>query len=382
MVWSTKHLEVGRIGRVVVVGGGYGGIAAASLLDPIADVVLVEPREEFVHNVAALRGLVDQAWAPRLFLPYDRLLNRGKVIRDHVAAVMEGAAEDDGGPVTVRLRHGAELRAEFVVLATGSRYPFPAKFDELDSVDALGRLDRVRSELDAATEVLLLGAGPVGVELAGEITSAWPDKHVTILDPHPNLLGGAYTTELRGELHRQLTARGVELRLGESLVREPVSPPARRETFSVPTSLGRTVGGDMWFRCHGAVPVSDYLSGALGAARTDRGHVRVGSGLQVPRHPRVFAIGDLAAVAEPKTAKAAGQHAEIVAERIRAVLDGRDETAVYSPGPPAIVVPLGPDAGASYSPQTGLLGAEATTSLKSSHMKIGEYRDMLGVGEL
>ena len=46
-------------------GGGYGGIPAAKALDDVADVAdvtLVEPRETFVHNVAALRAAVDPAW--------------------------------------------------------------------------------------------------------------------------------------------------------------------------------------------------------------------------------------------------------------------------------------------------------------------------------
>ena len=41
---------------VVVAGGGYGGIVVARALDDVADVVLVEPRDAFVHNVAALRA--------------------------------------------------------------------------------------------------------------------------------------------------------------------------------------------------------------------------------------------------------------------------------------------------------------------------------------
>ena len=40
---------------VVVVGGGYGGVPTAKALDEIADVVLVEPRDAFVHNVRAAR---------------------------------------------------------------------------------------------------------------------------------------------------------------------------------------------------------------------------------------------------------------------------------------------------------------------------------------
>ena len=48
---------------VVVIGGGYGGFAAAQALDEFADVVLVEPRDAFVHNVAALRALVEPGLA-------------------------------------------------------------------------------------------------------------------------------------------------------------------------------------------------------------------------------------------------------------------------------------------------------------------------------
>ena len=43
---------------VAIVGGGYGGAAAAKALDDIADVILIEPKDAFVHNIAALRGLI------------------------------------------------------------------------------------------------------------------------------------------------------------------------------------------------------------------------------------------------------------------------------------------------------------------------------------
>src|SRR5215469_8238381 len=43
---------------VVVIGGGYGGVTTAKELDDVADIVLVEPKDAFVHNVAALRALV------------------------------------------------------------------------------------------------------------------------------------------------------------------------------------------------------------------------------------------------------------------------------------------------------------------------------------
>src|SRR5438132_5475903 len=72
---------------VVVVGGGYGGTAVAKALDATTDVVLVEPKDAFMHNIAALRALVDLSWLPRIFLPYTGLLTNGRVVRDRAVIV-------------------------------------------------------------------------------------------------------------------------------------------------------------------------------------------------------------------------------------------------------------------------------------------------------
>jgi len=105
---------------VVVLGGGYAGVQVARPLDDLADVVLVEPKDHFVHNVAALRALVDPSWLERIYLPYTALLGAGRVIQDRVVK-----ADAD----RVVLASGAELFPDYLVLATGSGYPFPAKPD-------------------------------------------------------------------------------------------------------------------------------------------------------------------------------------------------------------------------------------------------------------
>jgi NADPH-dependent 2,4-dienoyl-CoA reductase/sulfur reductase-like enzyme len=82
----ASKLQRGRP-TVVIVGGGYGGTALAKALDETTDVVLVEPRDAFMHNIAALRALVDPSWLPNIYLPYDRLLDAGRVVRDRAALV-------------------------------------------------------------------------------------------------------------------------------------------------------------------------------------------------------------------------------------------------------------------------------------------------------
>lgn len=335
---------------VAVIGGGYGGTAAARALDDVADVVLIEPRDAFVHNIGALRALIDPAWAPRIFLPYDRLLANGRLVRDRAVQV---AAD------RVLLGSGEEIRPDFLVLATGSSYPFPAKSDADDSADALAKYRATHAELAGAKSVLLLGAGPVGIELAGEISSAWPDKHVILADVAADILAGPYKPELRTELRRQLSERGVELVLG-------AEDPAHLEA-------------DLVFRTHGVTPETGYLVDDLVAARTSDGRISVTPELRVVGHDTVFALGDIAAD-HVQMGATAQRHAPIIAGNIRALIAGEGELTAYEPFPPGIVVPLGPSGGAAQLPGTeGIAGPDTVAEIKGRHLMVEPLEQALGL---
>jgi apoptosis-inducing factor 2 len=308
---------------VVVVGGGYGGITVASQLDGVAAVTLVDPRDAFVNNVASLRALVQPDWLPRMFFPLDRLLSRGRVVRGRATRVEPGR---------VTLDSGETLEADYVVLATGSTYPFPAKPDVADTSAATDRYTATHAALAVSGRVLLLGAGPVGIELAGEILARWPDKKVTIVDPADEILQGPYKPELRQELRRQLADRNVELLLSTTLRGQPEIDPGIAQPFVVSTTSGRTISADIWFRCYGVAPVSGYLSDELASARTSEGFIEVTPQLQVKGHPRVFALGDVA-TADAKFGGRAQMQGEIVAKNIRALIAGESALTDYTPLP-------------------------------------------------
>ena len=354
---------------VAVIGGGYGGTTVAKALDEFTRVTLVEPRDAFVHNVAALRALVEPEWLPRIFFPYDRLLANGRVVRDRAVGVESGR---------VTLASGAELTPDFIVLATGSTYPYPAKSGTDETATALVRYSASHDELAQAKRVLIVGAGPTGLELAGEIGARWPEKRITILEPEPEILAGPYKQELRDEVRRQLEERGVEFVLGDAPAAEPESPPVTFAPFAVVTKTGRTIEADIWFRCYGLAPVSDYLRGDLADTRLADGWIAVTPELQVQGHPNVFALGDVAD-ADLKTAGRAGREAEVVAANIRALVEG-GELQAYEPMPPAIVIPLGPSGGASELPgRDEIADAETTAAIKGEHMFIDAYRERFGL---
>ena len=355
---------------VAVIGGGYGGIQVAKSLDDVADVVLVEPKDSFVHNVASLRALVDPSWLQRIYFPYDGLLADGRVVTDR-------AVKADVGLVT--LASGEQIRADYIVLASGSQYPFPAKSDVDQTEAAHNKVRATHAALSAASRVLLLGAGPVGIELAGEIKEVWPDKHVTLLDVADDVLGERFRADLKAELRRQLSDIGVELLLSSPLREAPPGAPGELRTFTVVTQSGTEVTADIWFRCYGVSPASDYLVGELASARRPDGFVEVTPFLQVAGQDRVFAVGDISA-ADHKMAGIAARQAQVVSDNIRALITGDGELRPHEPTAPGIFVPIGPRGGSGQRPGVDeIFPPEAVAEAKGRDMMVDRFAQLLGV---
>lgn len=362
------------MGRTVaVIGGGYGGSAVAKALDSDADVVLIDPRDAFVNSAGSLRALVQPDWAGNIFFPFDTLLTRGTVRRDRAVSV-------DRGSVT--LDSGQRVEADYLVLASGSSYAYPAKPHADSAGEALDSLRRTHKELAGAERVLIAGAGPVGLELAGEIKEVWPLKHVTIVDPDDRLLR-AFRPEMRDELHRQLDELRVRLRLDTDVTAPPKTEPGQAETFTVTTTGGEEIIADIWFRAHGVHVNSDYLADEKLTTRTPQGQVRVTETLNVHGHDRAYAIGDITDLAEAKMAGYAMQHAEVVAHNITAQLRGERPTAIYRPSPdPMILLPLGPNGGVGQLPTPdgpAVIPASTVAEYKGADLFTGRFAELFGI---
>jgi apoptosis-inducing factor 2 len=274
---------------------------------------------------------------------------------------------------------GEEISADYVVLATGSRYPFPAKTDLVDTHHAQEQVRQTNRALAQADRVLLVGAGPVGIELAGEIRHVWPEKTIVLLDVADEILGGPYMPELKAELRRQLVESRVELILGSPLRQAPPTEPGELATFTGTTEAGTEVVADIWFRCYGVVPNSDYLGRELASARGSDGFIEVGPTLQVAGQTTVFAVGDIS-TADSKMAGFARRQAATVADNINSLAQGRSDLAHYEPMGVAIAVPIGPTGGAGQFPgQDEIVGRETISEVKGRDLMVDQFGEILGL---
>jgi NADH dehydrogenase FAD-containing subunit len=354
--------------RVVIVGGGYAGTMVARALDGVAEVRLVEPRDRFVHNVAAIRAVVEPALLDRLIIPYDRLLRRGSVIQGRATEIDEGC---------VTLADGEQIEGDIVVVATGSTYAQPFKprspFGKAFAEDSLAAHEALR----AAGAVAIVGGGAVGVELAGEIMAAYPGKSVTLLASSPTLLPG-YSGQLSAMLAGQLTAQGAQLRLGARVEGLQATDRPFGGALNV---AGHVIEADLIFPAIGARPLAPPIAGA---DFTDSGRIKVDPWLRPAGGRNVFALGDTAETGDLMTIVAITRQAPWLVKTLKAIMAGRavETLAPYTPwSSPAILVPLGPKAGASVLPVTrhGLtVGRRTTATLKGRDLFIPRYRKEFG----
>ncbi|GBG32770.1 Apoptosis-inducing factor 2 [Hondaea fermentalgiana] len=376
--------------QVVVVGSGYAGSAVAKQLDALAEtdnveVTLVDRREHFVHKIGALRAATIEGWDEKVLIPRDKLLKHGKII---VGVVTEVTSE------AVKLDSGESIPFDYCVLATGAvnRSPGEPSAGITSEKDLRDYFSKCVAQVKGAESIAIVGGGVVGVELAGEIKSFYPDKAVSIVQAGPTLISHSQPSlppKFHKALNAQLEALGIRVFLNAKAKMDLAdfgSEPSVVGKRTIPLSDGQEITADLTFLCVGATPNTEtFPSEWLDTSK----HVHVDLQMRVLNAqgevmPGVFAVGDVCALAENKMAYFANQMVSIAVKNISALVKGKTPSAKYSlhqsPSDLVMVVPLGPRSGVMYTGFTGVLGPFVTTLAKSKDLFVSKtWGDFNGV---
>ena len=367
---------------VVIYGGGMAGAVLAKALSAVTDVTLVDPLDYFEVPMAAPRNLVHPEFAEQSIVPFADALPGVRHVQGKLVELSPTA-----GVVEAVTGQRLQLQAQVTVLATGSRFASQL-LRAVDGTSARRRDLYIRYSrcIEVAREIVIVGGGPIGVEVAGEITERHGSKQITIVEAGPRLLGG--TTE-RAALHarRWLETRGVRVLTGERLV-EGVADP--KDVFGSPgvaiTSGGRRVPYDLMIWCTGGRPNTDYLREHFASILNGQGRVKVTPELWVAGHPSICALGDITDLDENKMAWHVAGQVKTAAWNIRQALAGGTDGGSfrkYRPQTdnPSMVVTLGSRAGVAQLKGLGLVKAGWFVSMvKARHMLVPKYRRVLGLG--
>ncbi|XP_008428719.1 ferroptosis suppressor protein 1 [Poecilia reticulata] len=325
--------------HVVVVGGGFGGIAAAQQLRSAGfGFTLLDLRDSFHHNVAALRASVQPGFAQRTFIPYAETFG---------TSFLQGRVErvDPEGQLVV-LQGGREVHYSHLILCTGSDGPFPGKFNtEASLQDGVTAYEDMVGQIQAADSVLVVGGGATGVEMAAEIKTEYPDKKVVLIHSRIGLADPLMAQSVRQQAKEVLLEKGVELVLDQKVSNLSELPLNRtQKNLQVRTDKGETLETDLVICCTGIrVNSGAYASSLAGSIAAD-GALKVNQYLQVEGFSNIFAVGDCADLREAKLAYHAGLHAYVAVSNIISSLSGKPLTP-YRTGYVSMLLAMGRDDG-------------------------------------
>src|SRR6516225_3140387 len=346
--------------RVVVVGGGFGGVRATrALARADVDVTIVDRTNHHLFQPllyqVATGILPDGIIAPALRSVTRKQANARVVLAEVQHLDLDGrvvhALAPDGRPLT--------LPYDTLVVAAGCTDAYSGHDDWSTWAPGLKTLEdarHLRSHILGAFEMAelaadpaeraayltfaVIGAGPTGVEMVGQVAElaheslprefrsvTTTEAKILLIEAGPEVLA-AFAPKLQRYTRRRLQKMGVDVLLNTA---------ARDMDQSSVTVKGP--GGDqripartkIWAAGVRASPLAAMLAEATGASTDRVGRVAVRPDCSLPGHPEVFAIGDMVRLNDlPAVAQPAIQEGTYVGRLIRARLAGQTGTAPFA----------------------------------------------------
>jgi NADH dehydrogenase len=339
--------------RIVILGGGFGGLyATRALRRAPADVALVDRRNFHLFQPLLYQVATGALSPANIAAPLRSIVKHQRNTRVVLADVRGFDLER-----RAVLTDSGEIPYDILVVAAGASHAYFGHDDWAERAPGLKTIEdatemrrrillafeQAETAIDPARRRALLtfvivGAGPTGAELAGalgeiarrtlrdEFRSIDPaEARILLVEAGARVLS-SYASDLSWRAQQALDALGVEVLLGTTVtdVRNgavDVSCGGRTETVEAATAL--------WAAGVAASPLGRVLAEASNAGTDRAGRVRVAPDLTLPSHPEVFVIGDMTALEGPDgtqlpgVAPVAMQQGRHVARAILARLEGR-----------------------------------------------------------
>lgn len=206
--------------NIVIIGASFAGYQAArDLANAVPTgyrVVIIEKNSHFQFTWVFPRLCVVGGHEHKALIPYGPYLTgapKGSYewVQDRVNKI---ETEEKGG--SIRLASGEKIKYAYLILATGAEAGAPSRLGKESKRDAIKVFKNEQERLKAAKDVVVIGGGAAGVEIAGDAKAAYPEKNVTLVHSRAVLLN-TFGPKLQKLAATELEKLGVNLVFEERL---------------------------------------------------------------------------------------------------------------------------------------------------------------------
>ncbi|KAH9477120.1 Apoptosis-inducing factor-like protein B [Psilocybe cubensis] len=362
--------------NIVIVGGGAGGSRVAHSLSTKLDtakfnIVLIDARPDFILLPATARAVVSNPnnLEKRILVPLKDVFSKNN--GTFIQAEVTGIEKSENGGVVV-LSNEERIPYDILVLSPGSRWTAPFAFPNNNIRDYFYAS---RANIEAAQNIVLVGAGAVAIELAGEIADVYPKKSVTIVQAAGMVLNKVYPDKFRRALESRLIARNIELIFGEYVEDTQI------KNGTIKTKSGKVIKADLVISTVGPQPNTEFIAKSLGSdALTENGYIKVAPTLRLLNHPNIYAVGDAIDYAEQKQYMKSINQANIVAANIIASIHNKP-LSPYKGSREIIVITIGKNGGVAFFDVLWgiVLGDWFCRLVKSRSLMVNRLKSLIGL---
>lgn len=308
--------------KIIIIGGGFAGSCIAKSLEKKFDVTLIDSKDYFEYTPGILRTIILPKHSKKIQVLHSKYLRHTKIITNKVTDVSSTA-------VFIGKK---KIGFDYLIICSGSRYNTPIKEQSLILATRANILQKHHKKLSESKNVLIIGGGLVGVELAAEIVWKYKDKNITIVQSK-NFLMDRSNLQAQEFAKEYLTKKGVKIIFNEFVLNN------KSKVFT--TNKGTKINTDLAFLCTGITPNSEFMKRNFKDKLTDKKFIKVNEFLQLEGVNNIFVAGDVNSVLEEKTAQNSEEHAKLIIQNL-VNLQNNLPLKEYTPLPRAMVVSLGP----------------------------------------
>lgn len=356
--------------NVLIIGGAYAGLSALVALKNLLrekqqqkiSVTLVEPKAGLLNIIGVPRAIVDTEFARTQYLPYqelqdvrfDQIVSNDEVV---VSSLGKAVQPDNNkfieityvqGSVTALGIKSAEyvlnesqdtgkIEFDFAVVATGRNRTWPTSPTAYNYESYMTEMASFNDIVTKSKKIGVVGAGAVGIEIAGDIKAKHPEIEVLLVHPHQQFPPEPLPEAFKAAVKDSLVRGGVKVMTGVRVKQENAGG-------ELEFTNGEKVTTDFNYWCTAFHNNTEMLKGELGAFVTPANNVYVNEYTQLThpetheQHAHIFAIGDLVEMPIIKSAGWALYMGRQVANNIVSlIVDGK----VVEPMPDPTKMPRG-----------------------------------------
>jgi len=324
--------------RIIIIGGGIAGARVAQDLSKFnkkgCSIKLIDKKDYFEVPYATLRGIIEPNTIGKILRKkYNDFLKVEFILGKAISISNE----------KIKLEDGRDVSFDIAIIATGSNYrsfSIPKPPDSMINLrDREKQFQEEHQKLLKSRDVLIIGGGAVGVELAGDIAYTYPEKNITLVEALPRLLS-QFKPKASKIAKKQLEEMGVRVILNEFLEKDPnekdlwISQKAKKK-FSI----------DLAYVCVGISPNTSFMKSNFSYALTNNNRIIVNDKLHLIGNGKIYAIGDCSNVNEFKLGYLADKQAKFLVKNLKKLLKSgfNPKTSLdsYNPKSTISIIPIG-----------------------------------------